>query len=66
MHKPDASPRLSIKRDPNPDIRVQTGECFSWPVRMSIRLPIHGEVVLSWVVPARTALSVFSGRQEAA
>jgi len=44
--------RLSIRRDPAPDVRVPLGGEVFWPVRLSIPLSPGTEAVVSWVVPA--------------
>ena len=47
----DNGPRLSIQRDPEPELRVQVDEGRSWPQRLVISLP-QGEVVLRWITPS--------------
>lgn len=52
----DNGPRLSIQRDPEPELRVPVGEGRSWPQRLVISLP-QGEVVLQWIAPPLVRLA---------
>ena len=43
--------RLSIQKDPAPDIRCTVGEGILWPESLVVLLP-HVEVAVRWVLPA--------------